>query len=123
MLFELPSNYMVKVLGTQRWIPTIMFVWGLITLCQAFLRNQAGFYATRFLLASAEAGFIPGMAWYLTRFYPNGQLSLRFSIFWAANSFAGMVSGPLALGILQGLDGTHGWHGWQYLFAIGMSLP
>lgn len=75
------------------------------------------------------------MAWYITRFYRNDELSLRLAIFWAANSFgkssyiysepmpiallAGMVSGPLALGILEGLHEKHGWHGWQYLFAIG----
>lgn len=59
------------------------------------------------------------MAWYLTRFYVAGELSLRLAIFWSSNSIAGMVSGPLALGILKGLTGKNGWHGWQYLFAIG----
>ncbi|WVO23714.1 uncharacterized protein IAS62_005069 [Cryptococcus decagattii] len=48
----------------------------------------------------------------------TANLSLRLAIFWSANSFAGMVSGPLALGILKGLHEKHGWHGWQYLFAI-----
>ncbi|KAK8845317.1 hypothetical protein IAR55_006030 [Kwoniella newhampshirensis] len=118
VLFELPSNMLAKMFGPHRWVPCIMFVWGLLTLCQAFMTNKGGFYATRFLLASGEAGFIPGMAWYITRFYKNGELSLRLAIFWAANSFAGMVSGPLALGILRGLNHKHGWHGWQWLFLI-----
>ncbi|WVQ93891.1 hypothetical protein IAU59_000969 [Kwoniella sp. CBS 9459] len=118
VLFELPSNIIAKAIGVQRWVPFIMFTWGLITLCQAFMTNRAGFYVTRFLLASGEAGFIPGMAWYITRFYKNSELSLRLAIFWAANSVAGMVSGPLALGILQGLNHKQGWHGWQWLFAI-----
>ncbi|OWZ56088.1 tartrate transporter [Cryptococcus neoformans 125.91] len=118
VLFELPSNMLAKILGPHRWVPCIIFIWGLITLCQAFLTSKGGFYATRFLLACGEAGFIPGMAWYITRFYRNDELSLRLAIFWAANSFAGMVSGPLALGILEGLHEKHGWHGWQYLFAI-----
>ena len=118
VLFELPSNIIAKALGPHRWVPCIVFVWGLITLCQAFMTSPSGFYATRFLLAAGEAGFIPGMAWYLTRFYKNTELSLRLAIFWGANSIAGMVSGPLALGILSGLSGANGWHGWQYLFAI-----
>ncbi|WWD06514.1 hypothetical protein V865_004605 [Kwoniella europaea PYCC6329] len=118
VLFELPSNIIAKAIGPHRWVPVIIFIWGLLTLCQAFLKNKGGFYATRFLIASGEAGFIPGMAWYITRFYQNGELSLRLAIFWAANSVAGMVSGPLALGILNGLNHTHGWHGWQWLFLI-----
>ncbi|WRT63477.1 uncharacterized protein IL334_000382 [Kwoniella shivajii] len=118
VLFELPSNVIAKAVGVHRWVPFIIFTWGLITLCQAFMTSKGGFYATRFLLASGEAGFIPGMAWYITRFYKNGELSLRLAIFWAANSFAGMVSGPLALGILRGLNFKHGWHGWQWLFLI-----
>ncbi|TYJ52016.1 hypothetical protein B9479_007392 [Cryptococcus floricola] len=97
VIFELPSNMVSKAIGPARWVPFIVFTWGLITLCQAFLTNRGGFYATRFLLASGEAGFIPGMAWYITRFYKNSELSLRLAIFWAANSLAGMVSGPLAL--------------------------
>ncbi|ODO01805.1 tartrate transporter [Cryptococcus wingfieldii CBS 7118] len=118
VIFELPSNMVSKAIGPQRWVPFIVFTWGLITLCQAFLTNRGGFYGTRFLLASGEAGFIPGMAWYITRFYKNSELSLRLAIFWAANSLAGMVSGPLALGILRGLEEKRGWHGWQWLFII-----
>ncbi|RSH94212.1 hypothetical protein EHS25_004015 [Saitozyma podzolica] len=118
VLLELPSNVVAKALGPNRWIPVIMLIWGVVTLCQAFLKDASGFYATRFLLAAGEAGFIPGMAWYLTRFYTNGELSLRLALYWSANSMAGMVAGPLALGILSGLTGRNGWHGWQYLFLI-----
>ena len=54
VLFELPSNIIAKAIGPQRWVPFIMFTWGLITLCQALMTNRAGFYVTRFLLASGE---------------------------------------------------------------------
>ena len=133
VLLELPSNMMAKRFGPNRWVPCIMVIWGTVTFCQAFIKNKQGFYATRFLLAAGEAGFIPGMAWYLTRFYVSTELSLRLAIFWSSNSIgelsltqdaadfkAGMTSGPLALGILSGLKGKNGWHGWQYLFLIGM---
>jgi MFS family permease len=86
VLLALPSNVTAKYYGVNRWIPTIMLLWGVITLSQAFVIGLSGFYATRFLLAAGEAGFIPGMAWYITRWYKNGELSLRFAIFWASNS-------------------------------------
>lgn len=91
VLLELPSNMVAKKVGPNRWIPCIMFLWGLITLCQAFIKNRSGFYATRFLLAAGEAGFIPGMAWYLTRFYVSTELSLRLAIFWGSNSIGGWM--------------------------------
>jgi MFS family permease len=86
VLLELPSNVLAKRYGPERWIPCIMVIWGTVTLCQAFIVNRAGFLATRFLLAAGEAGFIPGMAWYLTRWYTTGELSLRFAIFWSSNN-------------------------------------
>ena len=86
VLLELPSNIVAKKFGPNRWIPVIMCIWGLVTLCQAFLKNKSGFYATRFLLAAGEAGFIPGMAWYLTRFYTRRELAFRLAIFWGSNS-------------------------------------
>ena len=86
VLLELPSNIIAKYFGPHRWIPVIMLLWGVITLSQAFITNRSGFYATRFLLAAGEAGFIPGMAWYITRWYKNSELSLRFAIFWSSNS-------------------------------------
>ena len=136
VLLELPSNVIAKYFGPNRWIPIIMLLWGVITLSQAFVTGLSGFYATRFLLAAGEAGFIPGMAWYITRWYKNTELSLRFAIFWASNSIgkvlyryddkitgseAGMIAGPLALGIMSGLSDKRGWHGWQWLFFIGQS--
>jgi hypothetical protein len=54
VLLELPSNVVAKALGPNRWIPVIMLIWGLVTLCQAFLKDASGFYATRFLLAAGE---------------------------------------------------------------------
>lgn len=58
VLLELPSNIVAKALGPNRWIPMIMVLWGLITLCQAFLHGKSGFYATRFLLAAGEVSGI-----------------------------------------------------------------
>lgn len=82
---------------------------------QAAMRSRSGFLTTRFLLAAFEAGFIPGMAWYLTGLYRTKELAFRLAIFWSANSIAGMVSGVLALGLLSAGSGSH-LDGWQVLF-------
>ena len=82
---------------------------------QAALVSRAGFLATRFLLAAFEAGFIPGMAYYLTGFYRTRELALRFAIFWSVNNIAGILSGVLALGLLNA-GAKSQLHGWQILF-------
>lgn len=56
VLFELPSNIIVKRMGPHIWLPGIMLAWGIITMCQASLKNEGGYYATRFILAMCEAG-------------------------------------------------------------------
>lgn len=117
VLFELPSNIVLKRIGAHIWLPLIMFIWGTITWIQLFLENRAGFYATRFLLAMGEAGFIPGAAYFLGRFYIRSEMGFRYALLWSANSIAGALSGVLALGLLE-LNGKGGLRGWQYLFLV-----
>lgn len=117
VLFEIPSNIAIKRLGAHRWLPVLMFAWGLVTLCQMFLKDTASFYATRFLLATFEAGFIPGAAFYLGQFYTRGEMALRYALLWSANSIAGALSGVIALGLLS-LNGNGGLYGWQWLWLI-----
>lgn len=62
VLWELPSNIIIKRVGAHRWLPLLMFGWGVVTWCQIFLHDRAGFLATRFFLGTLEAGFIPGAA-------------------------------------------------------------
>jgi MFS family permease len=117
VLFEIPSNILIKRFGASRWLPSLMFAWGLVTICQIFIKNRGGFYATRFLLASFEAGFIPGAAYYLGQFYTKDQMALRYALLWSATAIAGIFSGILALGLLS-LSGKGGLHGWQWLWLI-----
>lgn len=121
VVFELPSNLLAKRIGPNLVIPFLMVAWGAVTLSQGFLHSKPTFYATRFLLAAFESGFIPGMAFYISRFYRNGELGLRYSFFWAANNIAGIISGIIALGLLS-LNGKGGLAGWQYLFVIEGAL-
>ncbi|SPN98645.1 related to nicotinamide mononucleotide permease [Cephalotrichum gorgonifer] len=117
VITELPFNMISKVLGPERFLPLTMLLWGTVTWCQMFIRNPSGLYACRFLIGALEGGYIPGMALYISRFYTNQELGLRFAFFWASNSIAGMLSGPLAIGLLS-LRGKHGLAGWQWLFLI-----
>lgn len=115
---EIPFNMISKVLGPERFLPLTMFLWGLVTWCQIFIHNPSGLYACRFFIGALEGGYIPGMALYISKFYTNQELGLRYAFFWASNSIAGALSGPLAVGLLS-LGGRHGLAGWKWLFLIG----
>lgn len=121
VLTELPFNMISKIVGPERFLPVTMVLWGIATWSQVFLKNASGFYAVRFFLGALEGGYIPGMALYISRYYTNQELGLRFAIFWASNSIAGALGGPLSIGLLS-LRGQHGLKGWQWLFLIGMNL-
>ncbi|OTB06846.1 hypothetical protein M426DRAFT_20594 [Hypoxylon sp. CI-4A] len=114
---ELPSGLISKKLGADVWIPTIMVSWSITAMCQAFLKNRAGFYAIKALLGLLMGGFIPDVILYLTYFYKSRELPLRLAWFWTALSTVNIVGSLLAAGILQ-MRGIHGWSGWQWLFLI-----
>lgn len=121
VLFELPSNILIKRVGAHRWLPLLMFAWGTVTFSQMFIKSRPGFFATRFLLATFESGFIPGAAFYLGQFYTRKEMALRYALLWASNSIAGALAGVLALGLLS-LSGRNGLHGWQWLYLIEGTL-
>ncbi|CEJ94352.1 hypothetical protein VHEMI09890 [[Torrubiella] hemipterigena] len=114
---ELPFNMVSKYIGPQRFLPVTMFLWGTVTWAQVFLKSATGLYAARFFVGALEGGFIPGFVLYISRYYTNKELGLRYAIFWASNAFAGMLGGPLAVGLLS-LSGRGRLHGWQWLFLI-----
>ena len=69
-LFEVPSNLLLERMGARVWLARIMITWGVISTSMLFVRDVAGFYALRFLLGAAEAGFFPGVLLYLTYWFP-----------------------------------------------------
>ncbi|KFY77654.1 hypothetical protein V499_03001 [Pseudogymnoascus sp. VKM F-103] len=117
ILTEIPFNIITKKIGAETWLPITMFLWGVCTWCQIFMKSASGLFALRFFIGAMEGGYIPGMALYISRYYTNPELGLRFALFWASNAVAGSLSGPLSLGLLS-LSGTHGLKGWQWLFLI-----
>lgn len=127
-LFEIPSNLMLDKFGARKWFTRILLTWGLITVAMALIQGPKSFYALRFLLGVAEAGFFPGVLYYITQWFPVRHRGKVMGTFILAQPIALMTSGILA-GYLLGLDGVASLKGWQWLFivvglpAIILSLP
>jgi ACS family tartrate transporter-like MFS transporter len=114
-IFEVPSNLIMERLGARRWIARIMISWGLISAGMMFTEGRVSFYALRFFLGAAEAGFFPGMILYLTYWFPANERARTVALFMTANALAGVLGGPLA-GALLTMNGIGGLAGWQWLF-------
>jgi D-galactonate transporter len=122
VLFEVPSNVILHRVGARVWIARIMITWAIISGAMVFVRTPAMFYALRFLLGVAEAGFIPGILLYLTYWYPSRRRGRITAIFLAAIPMASIFGGPLSGWILNSASGAKGLSGWQWLFILE-SIP
>jgi len=116
-LFEIPSNIILERVGARLWIARIMVTWGLISAGLMIVRTPAEFYLLRFLLGVAEAGFFPGVIYYLSLWYPTAQRARAIAAFMTAVPVTGLIGGPLS-GALLDLDGIYGLAGWQWLFLL-----
>jgi MFS transporter, ACS family, tartrate transporter len=116
-LFEIPSNLLLYRFGARRWIARIMFTWGLLAIGMMFVKTAVHFYIMRFLLGVAEAGFAPGVYFYLTHWFPAAARARAVSRFYVALPLSNLVMGVLA-GVLLNLNGTLGLAGWQWLFLV-----
>jgi ACS family tartrate transporter-like MFS transporter len=116
-LFEVPSNLVLYRVGARLWIARIMVTWGLAASAMMLVRTPAGFYLLRFLLGVAEAGFFPGIIYYLTHWFPARERARAYAWFLSAIPVCGVIGGPLS-GALLGLDGRLGLRGWQWLFLL-----
>lgn len=112
---EAPSNLMLMRFGARRWIARIMLTWGVIAVGMMFVRTPIQFYVMRFLLGAAEAGFFPGVVYYLMQWFPAEERGRAISRFYVALPLSSVVMGALA-GTLLGLRGQFGLAGWQWLF-------
>jgi len=116
-LCEVPSNLILHRIGARIWIARIMITWGLVSGAMAFARGATGFYALRFLLGAAEAGFFPGIILYLSYWFPARHRAGVTALFMAAVPISTAVGSPIS-GALLTLDGFLGLHGWQWLFLV-----
>jgi ACS family tartrate transporter-like MFS transporter len=116
-LFEVPSNLILHRVGGRRWLARIMISWSLIAGAMVFVRGEHGFYALRCLLGVAEAGFFPGVIYYLTYWVPARERARLVGRFIVAVPVSTALGGPISSAILR-LDGVHGLAGWQWLFVL-----
>lgn len=116
-LFEVPSNYVLPKVGARKWFARILFTWGLITALTALTNSTGLFYLLRFLLGVAEAGFYPGVLFYLTFWFPQRHRTKATGTFVLAAPIAFLVMGPLS-GVVLELSwfGLQGWH-WLFILA------
>jgi MFS family permease len=116
--FEVPSNVLLKKFGARMWIARIMISWGVISSAMMFVTGEWSFYIMRFLLGIAEAGFFPGVIYYLTIWYPSSYRSTRTAWFVSAIAMAGVIGNPISGWIMDMFSGALGITGWQWLFLV-----
>lgn len=118
VMFEVPSNLLLARIGARKTISRIMVLWGATSACMLFVHDAHSFYILRFLLGVFEAGFAPGMIFYLTYWYGGARMARVMAFVMLAGPIGGMAGGPLSTWIMTALAGSHGLAGWQWMFLI-----
>jgi MFS family permease len=122
VLFEIPSNLLLTRIGARKTLSRILVFWGAISACMIFVRNASTFYLLRFLLGVFEAGFAPGMLFYLTLWYSPSRLAGVTATVLLATPVASLIGGPLSGWIMSRFHGEGGLYGWQWMF-LAEGLP
>jgi D-galactonate transporter len=115
---EVPSNLALHRFGARKWMARIMITWGIISACTMFVQGAASFYAVRFLLGVAEAGFFPGMILYLSYWFPARERAKAVGFFMSAIAISYAIGAPISGGIMSVFGGVAGLSDWQWLFLI-----
>ena len=116
-LLEIPSNGLLLRFGARRWLARIMLTWGLLAAAMMFVRGRPSFYGMRLLLGAAEAGYFPGVLYYVSQWFPLQQRARAISWFYVSFPLSSTVMGAAAGSLLR-LDGVLGLRGWQWLFLV-----
>ncbi|KAI4167573.1 MAG: hypothetical protein LQ343_007112 [Gyalolechia ehrenbergii] len=117
IVFEIPSNVLLKKLKPHIWLSACMFLFGLVTICQGLVQNYSGLLATRFFLGLAESGMFPGSFYLIGMWYKRSEAQRRYSFFFGSTSLAGAFGGLLASAIGK-MSGTRGYLGWRWIFIL-----
>jgi MFS transporter, ACS family, tartrate transporter len=117
IIFEVPSNVILARVGARRWIARIMVSWGIVACGMAFIQNAGQLYTMRLLLGAAEAGFTPGIIFYLSRWFPATRRARAMSFFYMAATMASVIGLPLS-GALLKMNGIGGFSGWRWLYFV-----
>ena len=116
-IFEIPSNLILHRVGAKRWMCRIMVSWGIVSSLMMFAHTATTFYLFRFLLGAMEAGFFPGVIYYLTYWYPSDMRARSIGFFYFGIPLALIIGGPLSGWLLE-FDDSVGLKGWQWMFLV-----
>ena len=116
-LFQVPSNLVLQRVGARRWIAFLMVLWGIISAAMLFVVSARSFYALRFLLGAAEAGFFPGVIFYLRSWFPASSRAGVLALFMTAGPISGVIGGPISGALLE-WNHRGGLAGWQWMFLL-----
>jgi ACS family tartrate transporter-like MFS transporter len=116
-LFQVPANLALERVGARRWISALMICWGIISGCMFSVHSVASFYSLRFLLGAAEAGFFPGVIFYLRSWFPASSRAGVVALFMTAGPVSGVIGGPIS-GLLLDWNHRGGLAGWQWMFLL-----
>ncbi|KMZ13761.1 Permease of the major facilitator superfamily [Candidatus Burkholderia humilis] len=122
VLFELQSNMLLYRVSARRWIARIMISWGIVTALMVFVQTEWQFYGLRFIIGAMEAGFAPGVLYYLTLWFPASYRGRITSLPFLASAFSGLFGAPLSGLVLGHMNGVANIAGWHWLFLLG-GLP
>lgn len=114
---EIPSNLILVRVGPRRWLARIMISWGVIAMASALVFDRTSLYAMRFLLGAAEAGFFPGIMFFISRWFPPKERARAITLFMVGSPLSVVFGAPLSTALLS-LHGWMGLKGWQWLFVL-----
>lgn len=117
ILLEVPSSVILTRVGARRWIARIMITWGIVAAGMSLVQSANQLYGMRLLLGAAEAGFTPGIIYYLSQWYPRSDRAKAMSFFYIGAALASVIGLPLSGAFLH-LDGYFGVSGWRWLFLL-----
>lgn len=117
IIFEIPSNVIMTKVGARVWIARIMITWGIVSAGMSLVQTPTQLYVMRFLLGMAEAGFTPGIIYYISCWFPKSNRARAMSFFYMGSVMASIIGLPISGSILN-MHGLADIAGWRWLFAI-----
>lgn len=117
IVLEVPSSLILTKVGARRWIARIMITWGIVAAGMSLVQSANQLYVMRLLLGAAEAGFTPGIIYYLSQWYPRSDRARAMSFFYIGAALASVIGLPLSGAFLH-MDGFFGVSGWRWLFLL-----
>lgn len=117
IIFEIPSNVLLKKLNPNVWLSGCMFMFGAVSIAQGFVKNYHGLLVTRFFLGVFEAGMFPGCFYLIGMWYKRSEAQRRYSFFFSSTTLAGAFGGLLA-SVIGKMQGINGFNGWRWIFIL-----